>query len=354
VHLSDASEYTNGAEGQSIATLALEHEHDLVLLRRRLRSAGDDLNFDNRDVARLSAAAYEAARRLFIARQPATVEIRLSPGLPRAALRVIIRAAIADEQIRRDTTRRLEHVARSVETLVDRFDVETRPDGVFITLVTFPACRPVTRADGLDLKGVRVSEPSEELSEEEQFEEPQGAMHDMHVELQETNRGVVAMYAELDDQSERVRQAEDRMRMLLDGVHDYAICMLGGDGEIVSWNVGGERIFGFSADEIVGRNYACIFLPRERDEGLPDEHLAQALAAGRHEIEGLRVRRGGSVFDASVVITPMRKPSGQLRGFSLVIRDITERKRLEDDLRRRAEDLDSACAAAARSSMRAW
>jgi len=167
-------------------------------------------------------------------------------------------------------------------------------------------------------------------------------MRDMQIELQETNRGVVAIYAELEDQTERVRQAEDRLRMLLDGVHDYAICMLGPDGEIVSWNVGGERIFGFSGDEIIGRNYACFFPPGEREDGIPEEHLKRAFAEGRHEIEGVRVRRGGSVFDASVVITPMRKPSGQHRGFSLVIRDITERKRLEDDLRRRAEDLDAA------------
>ncbi len=144
------------------------------------------------------------------------------------------------------------------------------------------------------------------------------------------------------DLIERAREAEERLRLLLDGVHDYAICMLGPDGEIVSWNVGGERIFGFSADEIIGRNYACFFPPSEREDGRPEAHLKAAFADGRHELEGLRVRRGGSVFDASVVITPMKKPSGEHRGYSLVICDITERKRLEDDLRRRADDLDAA------------
>jgi PAS domain S-box-containing protein len=340
--VSDAAQYTGGTDGQSIATVALQHEHDLIVLRRRLRSAGDDMNFDNRDIARLSAAAYEAARQLFSARQPATAEIRVSQGTPRAALRVIVRATIGDAEARRDTDRRLEKTVRSLDALVDRVAVESSDDGVAIILTTYPAGGPATRADATDLPPAHGAEPSSDAEIREQFQHAQSAMRDMQIELQETNRGVVAIYAELEDQIERARQAEDRLRMLLDGVHDYAICMLGPGGEIVSWNVGGERIFGFSADEIIGRNHACLFTPGEREAGLPEEHLRQAFADGRHEIEGVRVRRGGSVFDASVVITPMKKPSGQHRGFSLVIRDITERKRLEDDLRRRAEDLEAA------------
>ena len=340
--MTDVPQYTNGPDGQTIATLALQHEHDLILLRRQLRAVGDDLNFDNRDIARLSAAAYEAARSLFSARQPAAAEIRVSHDASRTALRVVVSACIQDQEVRLETLRKLESIARSLDALVNRVTVQPTPGGVSIALITFPAGGPATRADAMGLPQAGASEPCPEGQMREQFEHAQQAMRDMQVELQETNRGVVAVYAELEDQTERVRQAEDRLRMLLDGVHDYAICMLGPDGEIVSWNAGGERIFGFSADEIIGRNYACLFPPAEREEGLPQEHLKGALADGRHEIEGLRVRRGGSVFDASVVLTPMRKPSGQHRGFSLVIRDITERKRLEDDLRRRAEDLDAA------------
>src|SRR5687768_2919546 len=130
--------------------------------------------------------------------------------------------------------------------------------------------------------------------------------------------------------------------MLLDAVHDYAICMLGPDGEIVSWNAGAERTFGYPADEIVGRNYACFFPAAERDEGIAAAHLKTAAEYGRHEVEGLRIRKGGSAFDASVVLTAMRNGSGQHHGFSLVVRDVTERKRLENDLRRRAEELDAA------------
>ena len=130
------------------------------------------------------------------------------------------------------------------------------------------------------------------------------------------------------DVRERLRQAEDRLRTLLDAIHDYAICMLGPDGEIVSWNAGAERTFGYAADEIVGRNYACFFPPAEREGGVAAAQLKTAAEYGRHETEGLRIRKGGSAFDASGVLTVMRNASGRHQGFSLVIRDVTERKRL--------------------------
>jgi PAS domain S-box-containing protein len=145
-----------------------------------------------------------------------------------------------------------------------------------------------------------------------------------------------------DDQADRGRQAEQRLHTLLDSVDDHAICMLAADGEIVSWNAGARRLFGFDADEIIGRNYSCVFPPIEREDGAPQAHLDEARINGRHEIEGQRVRRGGSVFDAHVIITPMGRGASQHGAFALVIRDITERKRLEDDLRRRAEELEAA------------
>jgi PAS domain S-box-containing protein len=164
----------------------------------------------------------------------------------------------------------------------------------------------------------------------------------MQAELQETNRGVVALYAKLDDEADRLRRAEDRLRMLLDSVQGYAICMLGIDGEVASWNSGAARLFGYDGDQVVGRNYACFFTAADRDADIPSRHLRCALDDGRHESEGCRVRRGGSVFDAHVLLTPVRNGDGSQRGFALVIRDITDRKRLESDLRRRAEELEAA------------
>src|SRR6185436_12376116 len=128
------------------------------------------------------------------------------------------------------------------------------------------------------------------------------AFRELQSELQETNRGVVALHAELETNADKLRQAEDRLRLLLDSVQDYAICMLTPQGEISSWNAGAERLFGYAADAIIG---------------------------GRFAGECLRLRRGGIAFDAHVVITPVRRGrERELHGFSLVVRDITERKRL--------------------------
>jgi PAS domain S-box-containing protein len=316
----------------TIATIPLQHEHDLIVLRRRLRSAADEMHIDGRDIARLSTAVYEAARQLYGSRGTATAELRVTRETARPSLHVIITAPAADDVVRRDLLRRVQMASRHFETLVDRLTVEATDAGVSIALAAFPAQRPDARGRVVDRLGPDAPAPPE-LDD---------ALRDTQVELQETNRGVVAIYAELDDQTERLRQADERMRTLLDSVHDYAICMLGPDGEIVSWNAGAERLFGFAADEIIGRNFGCFFPPVEREDGAPDAHLAAALLNGKHEIEGQRVRRGGSVFDADVVVTPLTRDRGQPRGFSLVIRDITERKRMEDDLRRRAEDLESA------------
>jgi len=336
--VTDSTDYIPGPEAVTIATIVLQHEHDLVVLRRRLRMAADELNFDPRDIGRLSTAAYEAGRQLYGVGTAATAELQVSRG-GRPSVRVAISVPVADEAPRRDLLRRLQAASRRLESLVDRLSVEATTEAVSIALITFPAGGPETRADVIEHLAPAGDHAD---TSRQQYDQLQHALRDMQIELQETNRGVVAIYAELDDQTERLREAEERLRTLLDSVHDYAICMLGPDGEIVSWNAGAQRLFGFEADEIIGRNYACFYPPVEREDGAARAHLEDARLTGRHEVEGQRVRRGGSVFDAHVLITPIARAHGHQHGFSLVIRDITERKRLEDDLRRRAEDLAAA------------
>ena len=107
------------------------------------------------------------------------------------------------------------------------------------------------------------------------------AYRELQSELQETNRGVVALHAELEANADKLRQAEDRLRLLLDSVHDYAICMLTPQGEVASWNAGAERLFGYTADEIIGRSFACFYPAGERELGVPAEHLRLAAERGQ-------------------------------------------------------------------------
>lgn len=122
-------------------------------------------------------------------------------------------------------------------------------------------------------------------------------------------------------------------RRLVTTVRDYAIFMLTPDGHIASWNVGAERLKGYTAQEAVGQHFS-IFYPREAiDTGWPGEELRRALRDGRFEDEGWRLRKDGSTFWANVIISPVHEASGRLIGFSKVTRDLTERRAHELELR---------------------
>jgi PAS domain S-box-containing protein len=128
---------------------------------------------------------------------------------------------------------------------------------------------------------------------------------------------------------EELRDQEEKYRLLIDGVQDYAIFTLDPHGMVVSWNAGAERIKGYKADEIIGQNFSRFYLQSDIDQGKPKEELLIAAAGGRSETEHWRVRKDGSRFWANVVITAARNSSGTLLGFSEISRDISERKETE-------------------------
>jgi PAS domain S-box-containing protein len=125
---------------------------------------------------------------------------------------------------------------------------------------------------------------------------------------------------------EVLRQCEEKYQMLLDEVQDYAIFMLDPQGIIVSWNAGAGRIKGYRGEQIIGHNFSCFFPPEDIKRGRPEEVLRVTAANGRHEYQGMRVRKDGSRFLARIIFKALRDPAGNLRGFSEISRDLSERK----------------------------
>jgi PAS domain S-box-containing protein len=131
---------------------------------------------------------------------------------------------------------------------------------------------------------------------------------------------------------EELRRSEERFRLLVHSVTDYAIYMLDLEGRVSSWNAGAERFKGYTADEITGEHFSRFYSEEDQAAGIPTIALQTAEREGRFEAEGWRVRKDGTRFWANVVIDPIRTPDGELLGFAKVTRDLTERKQTQDEL----------------------
>jgi PAS domain S-box-containing protein len=129
-----------------------------------------------------------------------------------------------------------------------------------------------------------------------------------------------------------LRESEERFRLLVEGVHEYAIILLDPEGKVVSWNAGAERLKGFKADEVIGRSFSVFYPPEDVAAGKPAMELKAAAEQGRWEDEGWRIRADGRRFWANVLITALKDNDGNLRGFSKLTRDITDRKQAEEAL----------------------
>lgn len=140
---------------------------------------------------------------------------------------------------------------------------------------------------------------------------------------------------------QKLKESEERFRHLTQGVKDYAIFMIDINGNVVSWNKGAERIKGYKADEITGRNISIFYLEKDRKEGKPKYNMEMALKNGRHETEGWRMRKDRSVFWANVVFTPIYDDTGLHTGFSEITRDLTFQKRAEEEIMKTNDFLDS-------------
>ena len=137
-----------------------------------------------------------------------------------------------------------------------------------------------------------------------------------------------------------IRQSEERFRLVVDSLQDYAVFMMDPEGRVSSWNRGAERIGGWKQQEVIGELFGKFYIPEDQEKGLPALALREAATESRYEEEGWRIRKDGSRFWANLVVTALMDDNGALVGFSAIIRDLTERKRAEEELTRLNAELE--------------
>jgi PAS domain S-box-containing protein len=137
-----------------------------------------------------------------------------------------------------------------------------------------------------------------------------------------------------------LRESEERFRLLIQGVQEYAIYQLDPLGHVISWNAGAERLKGYREEEILGKHFSVFYPEEDVRNGKPQRSLEEAVRRGQFEDEGWRVRKDGSRFWANAVVTALRDPKGNLRGFAKLTRDMSERREREEALSRAKELLE--------------
>jgi PAS domain S-box-containing protein len=158
-------------------------------------------------------------------------------------------------------------------------------------------------------------------------------------DLSGKTRGAVLVFRDITEErkaEEAIRLSEERLRLMIASVKDYAIFMLDPRGHVLNWSPGAEGIKGYRPDEIIGQSFARFYPAADVEAGKPARELEAAAAIGRFEDEGWRVRKDGSQFWASVTISAVRDEHGTLHGFTKVTRDLTDRRQAEQDTFRRA------------------
>lgn len=170
-----------------------------------------------------------------------------------------------------------------------------------------------------------------------------GAFTDIHTEkafTHELEQQVAARTKELNLMNESLQKSEERYHLMVEEVQDYAILYLNHEGIVENWNLGAEKIKGYKAEEIIGKNFSTFYPESDRKSNLPQKLLNIAIEKGKATQEGWRVRKDGTYFWASVVITAVHNKKRQVIGFSKVTHDLTEKKKADDKLKLNALELE--------------
>jgi PAS domain S-box-containing protein len=193
----------------------------------------------------------------------------------------------------------------------------------------------LTKPDYLLFKNLRQSEDALRKAHDEM----ENRVRERTAQIQVANEQLRREIKERERTEEALRESERRFRLLVESVKDYAIFLLDPRGHIISWNVGAERIHGYQSEEIIGQPLSVFYTDQDKKLGKPEEAMRMAMAEGRYEGQGWRVKKDGSRFWGDMVITELRDKAGVLRGFAKVARDITARKLAENALRESEERL---------------
>ena len=205
---------------------------------------------------------------------------------------------------------------RGVEVIAER------PDGTRVHLLPYPT--PLHDSSGALIGAVNVLV---DITERKQAEEAVRQLNEtLEQRVEQRSQLITQAFTEL-------RASEERFRLLVQGVADYAIFMLDPNGFVTNWNAGAARIKGYAAEEIIGRHFSQFYTEEDRQDGLPARVLETARRTGKYEAEGWRVRKDGTRFWATVVIDAIHDGTGRLIGFAKITRDLTERKAAEEQLR---------------------
>jgi len=205
---------------------------------------------------------------------------------------------------------------RGVEVIAER------PDGTRVNLLPYPT--PLHDSSGALIGAVNVLI---DITERKQAEEAVKQLNDtLEQRVEQRSELIKQTFTEL-------HASEERFRLLVQGVADYAIFMLDPNGFVTNWNAGAARIKGYTAAEIVGHHFSRFYMEEDQQTRLPQRALETARRTGKYEAEGWRVRKDGTRFWANVVIGAIHDEDGRLIGFAKITRDLTERKAAEEQLR---------------------
>jgi PAS domain S-box-containing protein len=219
---------------------------------------------------------------------------------------------------------------KGVEIIVER------PDGSRRNVAPFP--RPIFGETGILTGAVNMLVDITDLREAE-------------AELRKKEESSRLLVASLEKNAEQqaeellrrnieLKKSEERYHKMIEEVEDYAILLMSREGFVQNWNKGAEKIKGYREDEIIGKHFSIFYLPEDREQRLPWKLLAAAEAYGKAMQEGWRVRKNGTRFWGSIVITALHNDAGDVIGFSKVTRDLTEKKAAEDKIRKYAAELE--------------